>query len=137
MLPPTLLLPAQPSRPRMLRAAGWLAAGEVQHDYALWHLRAAAGEKNVAERQAALLEAGRLLEGVHAAEEALAPWMPAARLEQLADRRKQLGWLLRDLQAGHLKSAGEPGQARLRAGSTTSRACTPSAACVPLLLCVL
>lgn len=44
-----------PPRPPL---AGWLAAAEVQHDCAMYHLRAAAGERNVAVRQAALLEAG-------------------------------------------------------------------------------
>lgn len=83
----------------------------MQHDFALWRLRGAHGERNVAVRQAALLEAGRLLEGVGEAEGALAPWLPPTRLRQLADRRQQLGWLLKDLQAGHLKAAGEPGQA--------------------------
>lgn len=43
-----------------LPAAGWLAAGEVAHDYALWLVTTAAGERNVAEKQEALLEAGAL-----------------------------------------------------------------------------
>lgn len=44
----------------LLPAAGWLAAGEVAHDYAVWMVSTAAGERNVAEKQAALLEAGAL-----------------------------------------------------------------------------
>lgn len=35
-------------------------AGEVAHDYAVWMVSTAAGERNVAEKQAALLEAGVL-----------------------------------------------------------------------------
>ncbi len=47
---------SSPPRP----AAGWLVAGEVAHDYAVWMVSTAAGERNVAEKQAALLEAGVL-----------------------------------------------------------------------------
>jgi hypothetical protein len=34
-------------------------------------------------------------------------WMPAGRLDQLAERRQQLSGLLLKLQAGHLRSLGE------------------------------
>lgn len=50
--------------------------------------------------------AGKLLEGVQEAEAALAPWMPPARLAQLSERRKQLGSLLAQLQAGLLRPSG-------------------------------
>lgn len=57
------------------------------------------------------LAAGKLLEGVQEAEAALAPWMPVARLAQLTERRKQLGGLLVQLQAGLLRpGGGEPGE---------------------------
>lgn len=49
---------------------------------------------------------GKLLEGVAEAEAALAPWMPAARLAQLSERRKQLSALLAQLQAGLLRPSG-------------------------------
>jgi hypothetical protein len=45
----------------------------------------------------------------------LQPWLPAGRLRQLEERRRELERLLRMLQAGHLKSLSErfiPGPAR-------------------------
>ena len=53
---------------------------------------------------------GRLLDAVREAEAQLAPWMPPARLRQLADRRQQLGALLRQLQEAGLRPAGARGE---------------------------
>ncbi|KAL4448641.1 hypothetical protein ABPG75_005860 [Micractinium tetrahymenae] len=91
---------------RAQEAKCWLAAGEVAHDYAMWLVFTAAGERNVAEKQAALLEAGKLLQTVWEAERELAAWMPAGRLHQLTARRQQLAGLLRQLQSGQLGTLG-------------------------------
>lgn len=86
------------------------------HDYALWLVTTTAGERNVAVRQAALLEAGKLLEGVQEAEVALGPWMPPGRLHQLSARWQQLSGLLQQLQPG-------------RQGTNRTSATSPCARC--------
>jgi hypothetical protein len=90
----------------MCLPAGWLAEAEVAHDCALWQLNGLSSERNVAVRQAVLLEARRLLDVMREAEGHLSAWLPAGRLAPLSHRRQQLGAILREMQAEGLRPRG-------------------------------
>ena len=118
-------LPMQltPTHPTVCPLAGWLAEAEVAHDCALWLLNGLASEGKVAVRQAALLEARRLLGVIQEAEGRLSAWLPAGRLAPLSQRRQQLGGILREMQAEGLRPRGGrvlpacfPADIELRAG---------------------
>ena len=118
---------------RCTDARCWLAAGEVRHDFALSLVKGAAAQRNVAERQAALLEASSQLAEVTALEGRLKPWLPAGRLAQLTQRRLELVQLLGSLQSGMLRpsSSAAATAGEFQAASHQGCLCVPTcAACL-------